>query len=401
MKIAFFNDTYHPYVSGVIAAMDRFARSLKNGGHEVVMVVPGHWTPWWKEEPSEEVHELPSIRVPGFDGLRVGTPLLAEGHFTVTGKLDRDIDIIHAHSPFIVGRVGARLAENRRLPLVFTCHSVYPKYSDYVPLVADLAADVIREYVADFCSDCDIILAPSQHVEKILRVWGVESRIEVLPSGVDVDQVTRVRRSILAVGGVRDEMCLPLGIDDDSRVLLFVGRLDTQKNITFLFDVVKNLGRDTSVDLVVVGDGPARESISQQVATLGLSDHVHFVGKKSFEEVVRWYCVSDVFCFPSTSETQGLVVVEAMAAGLPVVALSSPSSREIIEDGWDGVLTRESAGEFADEVRKLIRDEAWYRSVSARGKDKAEQFSIDSLTDRLVAVYQSAIDEKRRDRFAT
>ncbi len=401
MKIAFFNDTYYPYVSGAIAAMDRFARSLKNRGDEVVMVVPGHPTPWWKEEPSDELHELPSFRVPGFDGLRIGTPLLAEGHFTVTGKLDRDIDIIHAHSPFIVGRVGARLAENRRIPLIFTCHSVYPKYSDYIPLVADLAADVIREYVADFCSACDVILAPSHHVEKTLRVWGVQTRIEVLPSGVDVDQITRVRREVMETEGIRDEMCRSLGIEDDSRVLLFVGRIDAQKNITFLFDVVRNLDRDTAVDLVVVGDGPARESMVGQATSLGVSDRVHFVGKKSFDEVVRWYSVSDVFCFPSTTETQGLVVVEAMAAGLPVVALSSPSSREIIENGRDGVLTRESTGEFADEVRKLIDDESWHGSVVARGEAKAEQFSMDYLTARLVGIYQSAIDDKAGERFAT
>ncbi len=397
MKIAFFNDTYHPYVSGVIAAMDRFTRSLKESGHEVVLVVPGHWTPPWKEEPSEDVHELPSIRVPGFDGLRIGTPLLAEGHLTVGARMDRDIDVVHAHSPFIVGRVGARLAEKREVPLVFTCHSIYPRYSDYVPLVSDLAADVIQEYVAEFCAFCDVILAPSHFVRRTLRMWGVDGRIEILPSGVDVEEVGRLRRRVVGdEAKVRADLCGPLGIDDESDILLFVGRLDTQKNVAFLLDVMQNLDGDRAVHLVLVGDGPARHNICQSILEKGIDDRVHLAGKLEFDEVVKWYCISDLFCFPSTTETQGLVVVESMAAGLPVVALSSPSSREIITSGEDGVLTPDSVGQFSSAVKRLLTDDTWYQAIADRGIDTAAEFSLSRLTDRLLDVYRSAIHAKRK-----
>ena len=396
MKIAFFNDTYHPYISGVIAAMDRFTVSLRKCGHEVALVVPGHWTPPWKDEPDEDVHELPSIPVPGFDGLRIGTPLLAEGHLTVGGKIDRDVDVVHAHSPFIVGRVGARLAEKRRLPLVFTCHSIYPRYSDYVPLVSDLAADVIQEYVAEFCSFCDVILAPSQFVRRTLRRWGVDGQIEILPSGVDVDQVALLRRNVLGDRlKIRADLCRPLGIGDDCRILLFVGRLDPQKNVGFLLEVMAALGGDLDEHLVVLGDGPARQNIMQSVQRMGLEDRVHLAGKRSFDEVVRWYCISDVFCFPSTTETQGLVVVESMAAGLPVVALSSPSSREIIQNERDGLLTANSVADFASAVKRLLVDDNWYRVVSENGINKAADYSVSSLTDRLVDIYRAAIHVKR------
>jgi len=397
VKIAFFNDTYHPYVSGVISSVDRFTMALRERGHEVELYVPGNWTSPWKETVGDDVHEVPSFPVPGFEGLRIGTPLLADGHLSVSSGVDDEMDVVHAHSPFVIGRIGARLSEKRHLPFIFTCHSIYPRYSEYVPLVSDLAADVIREYVTEFCTWCDVVLAPSRYVKRVLRMWGVTSRIEILPSGVDVDQVGRVKQAeVLDASETRRRLLSSIGVDVEEKVLLSVGRIDPQKNLEFLLDVLQHLLEDLPVHLVVIGDGPGREKLVNSAEDRGLAGRVHFLGKKSFSEVVKWYCTADAFCFSSTTETQGLVVVEAMAADLPVVALSSASSRELIDDGVNGLLTRQCPGEFARAVRRVLTDRELVRRLAAGGTECAERYSIDVLTDRLTDIYRSAIDRKRR-----
>ncbi len=394
MKVAFFNDTYRPYMSGVITSMDRFAAALEGKGHEVVLVVPGQWAPPWRKEQDETVHELPSIPVPGFDGLRIGTPILGDSHLSIAENIDANVDLVHAHSPFILGRMGARLAEKRDLPLVFTCHSIYPQYSDYLPLMSELAADVLRDYVADFCTRCNLVLAPSRHARDKLLQWGVTTPIEVLPSGVEVDVLRKTKEQFAEhPSEVRASLCSPLGIDEGSTLLLYVGRLDRQKNITFLFEVVKGLD-DLQAELIVVGNGPAYSNIKEAAEESGAGERVHFVGKLPFDEVIMWYCAADVFCFPSVAETQGLVLVEAMAVGLPTVALDSPTSQEILSDGDSGLLSRNSVSEFSECIARLLEDEQLYTRISHSSQQKAREFSIDSLTCRLIEFYRRAVSNR-------
>ena len=396
MKISFFNDTYHPYVSGVITSMERFATSLKEDGHDVIMVVPGHLAAQVRTSRSSDVYELISIPVPGFDGMRIGMPIMTDGHVRISDTLGEGIDIVHAHSPFVVGRMGARLAQKRDLPLVFTCHSIYPNYSDYVPLVSELAGDVIREYVVDYCSLCDLILAPSNYVRSVLWEWGVSRDIKVLPSGIEIDTLDRARREMEESGdGLRRSLEDRMGIDPGGKILLFVGRLDHRKNIDFLFEVLRNLPLKERVDLVIVGEGPARSQLVEAAFDKGVSRRVHFAGKQPFNVVARWYAASDAFCFPSTVETQGLVLVEAMAAGLPVVALNSPTSDEMIEDGVNGFLSGPDAREFAGKVHAILDDSELAKGVREKGLKKASNFSNQSLTLELVGHYERIIADTR------
>jgi len=398
VKIAFFNDTYHPYVSGVIRSMERFAAALRDGGHNVTMVVPGHVAPETRQAHRSGLYELLSIPVPGFDGMRIGTPIMTDGHFGISDTLDRGIDIIHAHSPFVVGRMGARLAEKRDLPLVFTCHSIYPNYSDQVPLVSELAGDVIREYVVDYCLRCDLILAPSEYVREVLREWGVHRDIEVLPSGIELDAFERGRAEVQARGAaVRQRLVRKAGLPRDSRILLFVGRLDHRKNIDFLLDVLAILPdcEGSPVHLVILGEGPARNQLEEQVVQRGVNDRVSILGKQPFEEVVRWYATSDVFGFPSTVETQGLVLVEAMAAGLPVVARDSPTSDEVIEHGVNGLLSEPDPAVFAGHVRDILTDAQLASDFRAAGIETARDYSTEVLAERLIHHYNALLSENR------
>ncbi|MFW5897113.1 MAG: glycosyltransferase, partial [Bacillota bacterium] len=392
MKIAFFNDTYHPYVSGVITSMERFADSLKEYGHDVLLVVPGLLADS-KRAREGGVFELLSIPVPGFDGMRIGTPIMTDGHLSISGTVDANVDLVHAHSPFIVGKMGARLAEKRDLPLVFTCHSIYPNYSDYVPLVSELAEDVIREYVIDFCSRCDLILAPSEYARSVLWDWGVSQEVEVLPSGIEAEDLERARREVAASEGeVRRRLARDAMVPPRSRILLFVGRLDHRKNIDFLFEVLGIIHKEERIHLVIVGEGPAHTNLEDEARRRRILDRVRFTGKLPFDRVARWYAAADVFCFPSTSETQGLVLVEAMAAGLPVVALKSPTSREIVDPGVNGLLSDEDPEEFASKVSSILRDPELASRLRRGGLERAKGFSNEALTRELIGHYERLIE---------
>ena len=394
MKIVFFNDTYHPYVSGVITAMERFAQGLHRRGHQVSMVVPGDT----RSPMVENVQELLSIPVPGFDGLRIGTPILADGHLSLSGSLDRELDLVHAHSPFIVGRMGARLAEKRRIPLVFTCHSLYPNYSDYFPWISDVAAEVIREYVVDFCSYCDLVLAPSGPVKDTLQGWGVRSRIDVLPSGIDWEEIERARslltREVLAER--RRQYQRTHGIPQSADLLLFVGRMDHRKNISFLFSVLEALPGSRDVHLALIGDGPAKPRLEQLVRQRGLTERVHFIGKMPFAGVIEWYHLADLFCFPSLVETQGLVLAESMGCGLPVVALDSPTSKEVVQPEVNGLLVKEDPRAFADAVQGLLLSPEERATMSVAARLTGKRFSLEPLTEELASKYMEVIRRKRR-----
>lgn len=381
-------------MSGVIQAMDRFAEELQAQGHDVAIVVPGVQS---ASKESQHVHELFSFPIPGIEGLRIGTPLMAHGPLTISGTLDADVEVIHAHSPFVVGRMGARLAKKRKVPLVFTCHSIYPEYSDYFPVMADLAADVIREYVVDYCSVCDLILAPSPFVRAMLRKWGVKGRIEILPSGVDLESLRQFRQTLSGERPtLRNEAAEKLGIDPDAKFLLFVGRLDHRKNIGFLFQALRQVCGRFDVQLILVGDGPDRQHLQDEARQLGVLDRVHFLGKLPFERVVNWYVISDVFCFSSLSETQGLVLVEAMAAGLPVVALESPTTSWLIEPERTGLLSARSSEAFAHQILRLLNDDVLREEISQQAMSAVDAFSLKNLTKRLISFYELAQERKTR-----
>jgi len=378
MRVAFFNDTYRPYISGAIRSVEIFSASLRERGHEVYIVAPGR--PYSRHH-DDYLCELPSISVPGIKGMRVGTPLLADGHFAL--RQDLEVDIVHTHSPFVVGQIGARYARSRRLPLVFTCHSLYPEYSEQLPVLTHLAEDLIREYVLRYCKECNIVLAPSEHVRQTLQGWGVVCDIKVVPTGIDVaglnpDGGEHVR-------GKRRE----LGLSEDDHMLLFVGRLDRQKRIDLLIRALAQL--EDSTHLVLVGDGPHRSRLTRLAYDKGLHRRVHCVGAKPFEQVRRYYHAADIFCFSSEVETQGLVLLEAMAAGLPVVSVDCPAAREVVSRPSEGLLVKPNPSAIARGIRLLMQEEELRSRLKEEGRLRAEQFSADKQVDRLLDVYAGLI----------
>src|SRR5262249_42678557 len=227
------------------------------------------------------------------------------------------------HSPFLLGGLGVWVARTLKLPLAFTYHTLYAEYAHYAPVVGELTRPFVIAYTTAYCNRCDRVLVSVPSLANVLRSYGVRSRIDVLPSvGVDPQDYTRP-----APGAVRAWFRIP----DDAILLLYVGRLGREKGVPLLLDAIAGLPAE--VQLLVVGDGPERRELEAQAQRLGLIGRVVFAGQLDHAHVVDALFASDLFVFPSQTETLGLAVLEAMAAGRPVVAVRGGAVAEIVRDG--------------------------------------------------------------------
>jgi glycosyltransferase involved in cell wall biosynthesis len=379
LKIGIFTDSYKPYTSGVVTSISNFKEELIRLGHEIHIFAPSYPN---YEDVEENVYRYYSLPSPTNPDYTLALPIYP-GMNTIVKKLH--LDIIHVHSPFTMGRVGLRYARKHHIPLLFTYHTRYDQYVHYVPLAQDLAREVTIKYSSNFCNHCDHIIAPSYEIESIIKAFKVETPISVIPSGVPIDKYVHED-----AGWLRENYAIPA----NNRILLFVGRLTQEKNIPFLihsFKKVKESQPNTS--LVIIAQGPLEEELKHLVTTLGLSlnDDVIFTGALPYASLVNAYYSADLFVFSSLTETQGLVLIEAMAAGIPVVAVRASGVREMVEDGIDGILTECDTGELAGAIVRVLQDEKLYHTLQINAKKKADQLSSRSMAIKLEQLYKDMV----------
>jgi glycosyltransferase involved in cell wall biosynthesis len=379
MNVVMMTNSFPPSVNGVARSVDTFSDALRQRGHRVLVVAPTADPPTAHDEP--DVIRVPAIHHLMSNDIPVRLPI--PGYLSSRLR-EFQPQIVHVHHPFLLGNTGLRVAASRNLPVVFTYHTMYEHYTHYLPVdSAPLTRFTIR-LATDFASLCDEVIAPSQSVADVLRQRGVQARITVLPTGIDTQAYSsgdgrRARRRH--------------GIPPAAFVVGHVGRLAPEKNLSFLAQAASRFLRDQpGARFFVVGDGPSRDEILQICDAAGVADRLHLSeGGLQGEDLADAYAAMDVLAFSSHSETQGMVLAEAMAAGLPVVALDAPGARDIVRDGANGrLLPREDVAEFAAAL-------AWARSIGVRDQRiqrtierTADEFSLDRTTQRLEGIYQSA-----------
>lgn len=354
MRIAFFADSYRPYISGVVQSMDITARHLRELGHHVSLVVPSY--PDLPAAAEPDVIRVPSLPAGVYPSLRIGLPIAIW-----PGR--PPFDVLHAHSPFTLGLAAVRLGARYDLPVVFTVHSLYDEYVRYLPLHGDgplslpgladkdrtvvapgavpgLAASAVRTYVTALLNRCARIVAPSRHVQAALWDWGVEQPVAVIPTGVDQD-------ALLAAGATPD-MRRRLGIPAGAFVWLYVGRLAPEKEVAFLVRAFARFARSgIPARLLVVGDGPERSRLEELAAELGVAGQVLLTGALPFSNVAACYRAADLFTYACRVDTQGLVLAEAAAVGLPALAVACPAAIEVVRPGLTGLIAPPEIDRFA------------------------------------------------------
>jgi glycosyltransferase involved in cell wall biosynthesis len=379
MNIMMVTNTYAPFVGGVPRSVQSFTDEYRGRDHHVLVVAP-HFEGRPRQE--KDVVRVPAIQ--RFNGSDFALPVPVPGLLSAALQTFSP-QIVHSHHPYLLGDTALRLAASRRIPMVFTHHTMYERYTHYFPGHSPRYASFIRDLVIGYCNLCDAVVAPSDTVAKLLVKRGVEVRIEVIPTGVVMKEFSRGDGL-----GFRRRM----GISPDVFLVGHTGRLAPEKNLGFLARAVARfLQKEKRARFLVVGQGPSMTEIEEIFAGHGMSSRLHFVGVLEGIDLAAAYASMDVFAFASQTETQGMVLTEAMAAGIPVVAVDAPGVREVMRDGENGcVLAHEDMDEFAAAL-------LWISSIDPVAKKRllknvaatAEGFSMRRCSSRTLSLYESLL----------
>ena len=381
MNIGVFTDSFRPYSSGVVRSIELFAREYINNGHSVYIFCPDY--PLMQTLEEESVFRFISVPWPTMTDFSLPIPISAHLNQTIERL---SIDIIHVHSPFLLGSLGARAARRHKLPLVFTFHTLYEQYVHYFPFVENTSKQVVQKIARDFSNRCNVVVAPSLLVADYLRHIGIKTPIVKVPTGIDMDEFKELdRKWLINNHGVRPE----------EKVLLFVGRLGKEKNVAFLLKAFQEVSKYIpDCRLVLVGKGPLEEDLRQLCRQQGIQDKVIFTGELPRQQIVHCYASSDLFVFPSISDTQGLVIGEAKAAGVPVVAIRAYGPAEMVIQNEDGLLTELSLPAFTEAIIKMLEDKELYARMSKQSLINAPLISSALCSERMLEVYQNLIDDQ-------
>jgi 1,2-diacylglycerol 3-alpha-glucosyltransferase len=375
MRIAIFTECYRPIVNGVVVSVETFAAELTKQGHEVHIYAPAY--PGYRDS-ERSVHRLLSVTPPTRPRYPLAVPHLG-------GLLLRQVyaahapDIVHAQHPFATGREGRRLARRLRTPLVFTYHTLIRAYAHYVPLPRPLVRALAVWVSREFSNSADCVVVPTRAVADILRSYGVWRPIEVIPTGIDLDLIRATpRRPARARFGV------PQGVP----VIAYSGRIAREKSIDVLIRAFAQLGsRLPEAHVLLIGGGPWYSYCQGLATSLGVEDRVHFTGYLPRSQVFDCLAESEIYAFPSLTDTQGVAVLEAMALGCPAVAVRSGAVADVIRDGTDGLIVGPSAEALVEGLSRLIEDEQLRHKLAGQARGRAEEFSAGRMAARLARVY--------------
>lgn len=377
MNIVMLTNTYVPHVGGVARSVAAFAAEYRRRGHRVLVVAPE-----FDNQPADETGVLRIPAIQHFNGSDFSAVLPLSG--LLTEELDAfQPDLIHAHHPYLLGMTALRIARYRELPLVFTHHTLYEQYTHYVPVDSPAFRRFVIELATRYANLCDRVFAPSQSIEALLRQRGVTAPVSVVPTGVDTTRFVRGDGA-----GFRHS----LGIPENAFLVGHLGRLAPEKNLEFLTRAVARfLGAEPRARFLLVGMGPSEPTIRAVFEGDGLGDRLHVAGILRPPELMDAYHAMDVFAFASKSETQGMVLTEAMAAGVPVVGLDAPGVREVVRDRHNGrLLSEETVEAFAGALQWVtaLPADRW-RQLRQGARETAEAFSMTHSADEALACYEA------------
>ena len=388
MKIAFFTNNYKPFVGGVPIAVENMAVTLRGFGHRVIIFAPQYEPEVPPEEDVCRIAALSNFNESSF-ALPLPITLEAQSYFA-----DEEPDVVHVHHPFLLGSTGLGLGRAMNRPVIFTYHTQYERYAHYMPFNELMVGEVAQQVGWKFANCCDAVIAPSSDIREMLLERGVTTEIRVIPTGVELARFKNVKKGWLR------QRC---DIREGEKILLFVSRLAHEKNVGFLIDAFAAMAsKIPEAKLVLVGEGDAEEDLKKQAGEAGLSERVVFAGRLDGPDVVSAYADADLFVFASTSETQGMVVLEAMAGGCPVVAVDAPGVRDVVVEGENGFLLPEGDVEgFAARMVEILQDTDMQEKFRESALAKARSLSLARTCRRVESLYKHVLRHRkpRRDEF--
>jgi len=385
MNILFVSDVFFPRVNGVSTSINTFATELRALGHQVTLIAPSYTDEDKQEEwivrvPSHKIYFDPEDRLMNFGKLKALLPWIRDKHF----------DVIHIHTPFTAHYVGIHFGKKLDIPVVETYHTFFEDYlHHYLPFIPQfISRKLARTISRRQCNAVDGIVSPSKPMLDVLKQYGIKTPAEVVATGLDDS-------SFANVDGEHFRMShdIPLA----QPMLLFVGRVAHEKNIGFLLEMHEELiKKHPDALLVITGEGPAEESIKHSIDKLGISNKVRMIGYLDrSHELIACYKAADIFVFASKSETQGLVLLEAMAQGTAVVAIAELGTKSILIEGEGVLIAKDDINDFADKVSVLLSDAPKRQMIGDKGRQYAqEKWGAGVLAKKVAKFYKSTTNQK-------
>ncbi len=380
MRVLFVSDVYFPRVNGVSTSIRTFRGDLAHLGVETVLIAPEY--PGQAPSTEPDMIRIPGARVPGDpEDRRMRWGLLYQALQRLPAD---DFDLVHIHTPFVAHYAAVRYARRRGIPCLATYHTFFEEYlHHYVPsLPRRIGRGLARAFTRSQCADVRALVAPSEPLRQVLHEYGVKTPVHVIPTGLPADR--------FCLGDGRRFRALA-GLPPDRPLVTYVGRVAHEKNIEFLVRAFAQVRKTVpGALLIIAGEGPARETLRRRVADLGLAADVHFAGYLERDTaLLDCYAAAAVFVFASRTETQGLVLLEAMAQGTPVVSTAELGTRSILAPACGALIAEEREEPFAASVVRVLTDEGLRRTLSDQGRTYARGWSSSAMAGRLGELYQS------------
>lgn len=380
------SECYHPIRNGVVTSVATFSNTLRKRGNKVTILTSDNKNKNIYHDKKNMVYRFPSLTLPMKTGYPLPIPIIDSKLSKVI--YENDFDLLHSQSLMTMGQVAKNICKKRKLPLVFTYHTLIEECAHYIPILpSDTVSNVARDISYKYCMSADHVIVPSDHVYDKLKELGVTTKISVVPTGICLNEIDETPVGDLTKYGI------PAG----AKTIVYAGRFAVEKNIPMLLNAFEALaGMMKDVHLLMVGGGPLYDECLEEYRYSPIADRIHFTDYLPKPEVLSIFKAADIMLFTSYSETQGLVFAESMASNTPVVATDSLAAKEIIESGVHGILSKNNKTSIANSCREILTNDDLYRSLQTAARKRAEEYDTELMTDKLLSVYDSVLQSKRK-----
>lgn len=395
MRIGLFTDTYPPFINGVSTSVFMLKKSLEAQGHQVFVVTLNNESFHYKFDENKTVIRIPGLPIGIYDYRVTSVYPLRAMNIIRKWKLD----VIHSHTEFSVGTFARFVSRQYNIPLVHTYHTLYEDYVYYITKgYFDKPSKKIVEYLTQFYCDktANELIVPTKKIYDLIKEkYNVDKNIYIIPTGIEVERFYKENVDQKKVDAIGKK----LGLTKKDFCIIFVGRMAKEKNVDLLLSAQQKINeKDKNVKLIMVGDGPDLDEYKETCKKLGIEKNVIFAGKVPWEDVPKYYRLADIFATASTSETQGLTVIEAMAASVAPICINDESFKNTVVDGYNGEIFKDEE-EYIYVVNDLKTDRKKLELLQKQARLNAEIHSSKYYGERVSSVYKHAIENKQYDNY--
>ena len=393
MRIGIFTDSYTPYISGLVTSEVMLKEALEKQGHTVYVVTANLESFRYTYDEKEKIIKIPGVPVGIYDARLTGIyPLQA-----IQTIKNWNLDVIHSQTEFGVGTFARIIAKQFNIPIVHTYHTMYEDYVHYITKGHFMGASKkVVQYLTKFYCDKTIteLIVPTKKAYDLFKEkYRVERNVHIIPTGIQVERFYKENFKKEDIIKLRKS----LGLSPKDFVLTFVGRLGKEKSVDFLIECHKDIvKKHSNAKLLIIGDGPEMGDFVSQVQELKLENAVIFTGKVAWEDIPLYYQLTDVFVTASKTETQGLTVIEAMAASIPIVCMNDESFKIAVVDDLNGYFFN-TQDEYKKIINRLIENPKELKRLANQARVSSEMHSSKYFANKVLGVYQLAIEEKKKN----